>query len=110
MRITLLDSRQLAVFIYSPTLNRYYNASTGGFETPFNPQAHLLPMVAPEVATAPAGGLLSVDTGTISERTDLVTVVCTTTGSGTTLAWAANVDCVQGPPLELPVRYAWSSR
>lgn len=107
MRLTLLDVRQLAAYTYRPADNRFFNPATGGFETPFVPFTHLVPLVATAMPGTPAGRTISADTGQIADRTDVVTVICTTTGTGNTIAWVADVDVIPGPPFEFTVRGGW---
>ena len=41
MRITMADTRTLAVAIIQPAADKFYNYTTGGWEQPFNAANHL---------------------------------------------------------------------
>lgn len=107
MRLTLFDARQLGVILALPGADKFYNWVTTGWETPFNAPAHLLPLVPMEPSPSAFATVLSIDVGDVLNQADASAIIATYTGSGTTLALGTPVDVIQGPPLELPARFAW---
>ena len=75
--------------------------------TPFVAANHLVPQVPTGFLQGPAATLISSIVPGITEWVDVVTITCTTTGVGATIAWVADVDITQGPPIQLPMRNAW---
>jgi len=101
VRITIADTRKLAVCVIQPAADKFYNWTTTGWEQPFNPATHLVPFVALEATPSVFAGVESVDLGTVLvERTDVAAVVLTLDGSGNPIAvvdvWTLPYPVAQG--------------
>jgi hypothetical protein len=108
VRIYSVDSRPLAVVLALPGQDKFYNWATGGWEAPFNAPAHVLPLAPMEAAPSPFSEVLSAEAGPEAYRADVATLVVTYSGSGSTLALGVVLDCLAGPPVNLPVRGTWT--
>jgi hypothetical protein len=107
MRITMADTRVLAVAITQPATDKFYNYVTGGWEQPFNPSAHLRPLTPLETAPSVFSGILTADISDVMiERTDVAAVVLTVDKTGNPIA---TVDVWTLPyPVADPTRGGWS--
>jgi len=107
VRITLNDSRQLAVCVIMPAADKFYNWSTTGWEQPFLAKSHLLPLTPMEGIGSPFSTIVGADLGMVMvERTDVVAVVMTVDGTGAPIAV---VDVWQAPyPVQYPTRGGWT--
>jgi hypothetical protein len=87
MRITIADTRSLAVAVSQPATDCWYNWTTYALETPFLASAHLKPLAPLEAAPSIFAGVLTVDVGSVLlERTDVVPVLITVDAAGTPIA------------------------
>jgi hypothetical protein len=107
MRITLADTRTLAVAIVQPAADKFYNYGTGGWEQPFNAANHLRPLAPLEAAPSLFSGIITADLSNIMiERSDVAAVVMTVDNTGAPIA---AVDVWTLPyPVPDPVRGGWS--
>ncbi len=107
MRITMADTRTLAVAIIQPAADKFYNYTTGGWEQPFNPANHLKPLTPLEASPSIFSGILTADvSGIMVERADVAAVVLTVDTNGNPIA---TVDVWTLPyPVADPTRGGWS--
>jgi hypothetical protein len=107
MRITIADTRTLAVAIIQPAVDKFYNYTTGGWEQPFNAANHLKPLTPLEAAPSVFSGILTADvSGIMVERTDVAAVVMTVDPTGNPIA---TIDVWTLPyPVSDPTRGGWS--
>jgi hypothetical protein len=88
MKITLNDTRNLAVAIVRLGDGKYHDWSNEGWTAPFNP-AHLRPLVRLEPAPGLWSTVQSVDIGTVLlDRTDAAAVLVAVDGAGAPIAVA----------------------
>lgn len=79
MRLTLIDSRALAVSVCNPATGQWYNWATSLFETPFNATNHLRNMAPVEVEPSAVDVLVTADLEqSILAFSDAVALVWTT--------------------------------
>jgi hypothetical protein len=107
MRITMADTRTLAVAIIQPANDKFYNYTTGGWEQPFNAANHLKPLTPLEASPSVFAGILTADvSGIMVERSDVAAVVLTVDPTGNPIA---AVDVWTLPyPVPDPTRGGWS--
>jgi hypothetical protein len=107
MRITMADTRTLAVAVIQPAADKFYNYTTGGWEQPFNAANHLKPLTPLEASPSVFSGILTADvSGIMVERTDVAAVVLTVDPSGNPIA---TIDVWTLPyPVADPTRGGWS--
>jgi hypothetical protein len=107
MRITMADTRTLAVAVIQPAADKFYNYTTGGWEQPFNAANHLKPLTPLEASPSIFSGVLTADiSGVMVERTDVAAVVITVDNSGNPIA---TVDVWTLPyPTSNPTCGGWS--
>ena len=106
MRYGTLDTRSLAVYSVNVAAKTFYNPTTGSWDAVLT-AANLVPLVGGFPPLGPSATLITAQTGSVGERTDVVTVVCTTsTNTVGALVWVADVSVVMGPPSELAVQLA----
>ncbi len=107
MRITMADTRTLAVAIIQPAADKFYNYTTGGWEQPFNAANHLKALTPLEASPSVFAGILTADiSGVMVERTDVAAVVMTVDNSGNPIA---TVDVWTLPsPTPNPTCGGWS--
>ena len=107
MRITMADTRVLAVAITQPANDKFYNFVTGGWEQPFNPATHLRPLKPLETAPSVFSGILTADVSDVMiERSDVAAVVMTVDNTGIPIA-AVDVWTLPYPVAD-PTRGGWS--
>ena len=83
MRITIADTRTLAITIVQPAADKFYNYATGGWEQPFNPANHLRPLTPLEASPSLFSGIITADLGNIMiERSDVAAVIMTVDNTG----------------------------
>lgn len=107
MRITMADTRTLAVAIIQPANDKFYNYTTGGWEQPFNASNHLKMLTPMEASPSIFSGILTVDvSGVMIERSDVAAVLMTVDVTGTPIA---TVDVWTLPyPVPDATRGGWS--
>jgi len=107
MRITLADTRQLAVAIIQPAADKFYNYTTGGWEQPFNAANHLRALAPVEASPSLFAGVVSADLSDVMiQRNDVAAVIMTLDNGGAPLA---TVDVWTLPyPVPDPTRGGWS--
>jgi hypothetical protein len=107
VRITISDTRKLAVCVIQPAADRFYNWTTTGWENPFNAANHLIPFAPVEATPSVFAGVQSVDVGMILvERQDVAAVVMTVDNSNNPIA---AVDVWTLPyPVGHPAAGGWS--
>ena len=107
MRITLADTRTLAVALTLPAADKFYNYKTGGWEQPFDPTKHLQPLVPLEASPSLFAGVQSADLDDVMlQRSDVAAVLMTVDNTGTPIT---TVDVWTLPyPMPDPTRGGWS--
>jgi hypothetical protein len=107
MRITIADTRTLAVTVIQPAADKFYNYTTGGWEQPFNAANHLKPLTPLEASPSIFSGILTADvSGIMVERVDVAAVVVTVDPTGNPIA---TVDVWTLPyPVADATRGGWS--
>src|SRR5262245_4194773 len=106
MRITLADTRSLAVALTLPVADKFYNYNTGGWEQPFNATKHLRPLTPLEAPPSPFAGVVSADvTDIMLQRSDVAAIIMTLDITGAPIA---AVDVWTLPyPIPDPARGGW---
>jgi hypothetical protein len=109
MRVTVNDSRLLAVCVIQPAADKFYNWITQGWDQTFKAAAHLQPLTPLEKSPSLFATVLSVDLGTIMlDRTDVAAIVMTVDSTGAPLA---AIDVWTLPfPTPSPVAGGWSQQ
>jgi hypothetical protein len=87
MRITLADTRNLAVALTLPAADKFYNYTTGGWEQPFDQKKHLRALAPLETSPSIFSGVLSADLDDVMlQRSDVAAVIITVDTSGAPIA------------------------
>lgn len=106
MRITFADTRKLAIALTLPAADKFYNYTTGGWEQPFNPAAHLRPLAPLEASPSLFASVVTADVGDVMiQRNDVAAVIMTVDLAGAPLA-AVDVWTLPSPVSD-PTRGGW---
>lgn len=106
MRITLADTRNLAVALTLPVADKFYNYTTGGWEQPFDPTKHLRPLAPLEPSPSLFAGVRTADLDDVMlQRNDVAAIILTVDSTGAPIA---TVDVWTLPyPIADPARGGW---